>query len=442
MAKHSTMVKISFFGKKLSVDRVNIRSKALAADLVQKRNTIARYLSDFISEEIGLGSKLSAGQAKLFDNEKAAADAVINIDDFVKLTSAIPAASELRTAVGTAFFETKVSGLGGSSDIQFTSTTIARKDEQFGVVQGKLASTNKKEITGAAAVDLLFTEPFNSIRDNLLRNTIQKMENLLIISIAEKERTPVISYKFIPSPLPANSLTNKSIFSANYNVRIRPRLDKGEVVAYRVDISTNNKLKKDIDSRAVDITKQVRSLHSKGISLKLFNYLKKRIRDISGSSARDINEYLALAYAMANDFKVGGNTPFVLETRIQVPGASMSGATLNITGKAKNSRTVNKSKPQKFISSVQWTALVQNQLKQTMRKGGVARQPDLIERSGRFRGSVQVVPNYRANLLKFYYLPLYSHLQAYGYNPEQQIVRSIREVAQQAYARQFNIQRM
>jgi len=442
MAKHSTMVKISFFGKKLSVDRVNIRSKALAADLVQKRNTIARYLSDFISEEIGLGSKLSAGQAKLFDTEKAAADAVINIDDFVKLTSAIPAASELRTAVGTAFFETKVSGLGRSSDIQFTSTTIARKDEQFGVVQGKLASTNKKEITGAAAIDLLFTEPFNSIRDNLLRNTIQKMENLLIISIAEKERTPVISYKFIPSPLPANSLTNKSIFSANYDVRIRPRLDKGEVVAYRVLISTNDKLKKDIDSRAVDITKQVRSLHSKGISLKLFNYLKKRIRDISGSSARDINEYLALAYAMANDFKVGGNTPFVLETRIQVPGASMSGATLNITGKAKNSRTVNKSKPQKFISSVQWTALVQNQLKQTMRKGGVARQPDLIERSGRFRGSVQVVPNYRANLLKFYYLPLYSHLQAYGYNPEQQIVRSIREVAQKVYGRQFNVQRM
>lgn len=99
-------------------------------------------------------------------------------------------------------------------------------------------------------------------------------------------------------------------------------------------------------------------------------------------------------------------------------------------------------KTQGFLSSIQWTALVQNQLKQTMRKSGAARQPNLVERSGRFRDSIRIVPNYRANLLKFYYLPLYSHLQDYGYQPEQQIVRSIREVAQKAYARQFNIQRM
>lgn len=99
-------------------------------------------------------------------------------------------------------------------------------------------------------------------------------------------------------------------------------------------------------------------------------------------------------------------------------------------------------KTQGFLSSIQWTALVQNQLKQTMRKSGAARQPNLVERSGRFRDSIKIVPNYRANLLKFYYLPLYSHLQDYGYQPEQQIVRSIREVAQKAYARQFNIQRM
>jgi hypothetical protein len=99
-------------------------------------------------------------------------------------------------------------------------------------------------------------------------------------------------------------------------------------------------------------------------------------------------------------------------------------------------------KTQGFLSSIQWTALVQNLLKKTMRKSGAARQPNLVERSGRFRESIRVVPNYRANLLKFYYLPLYSHLQDYGYNPEQQVVSSIREVAQKAYARQFNIQRM
>jgi hypothetical protein len=99
-------------------------------------------------------------------------------------------------------------------------------------------------------------------------------------------------------------------------------------------------------------------------------------------------------------------------------------------------------KTQGFLSGVQWTALVQNQLRRTMRKGGIPKQPNLTERSGRFRGSVRVVPNYRNNLISFYYLPFYSHLQDYGYEPEQQIIRSIREVAQKTYARQFNIQRM
>jgi hypothetical protein len=99
-------------------------------------------------------------------------------------------------------------------------------------------------------------------------------------------------------------------------------------------------------------------------------------------------------------------------------------------------------KTQSFLSSIQWTALVQNQLRKSMRKSGKPRQPNLTERSGRFRESVTVVPNYRSNLVSYYYLPLYSHLQNYGYEPEQQIIRSIREVAQKTYARQFNIQRM
>jgi hypothetical protein len=99
-------------------------------------------------------------------------------------------------------------------------------------------------------------------------------------------------------------------------------------------------------------------------------------------------------------------------------------------------------KSQKFLSGVQWTALVQNQLKRSMKRSGPPRAPNLVERSGRFRTSVRIVPNYRQQLIKYYYLPLYSHLQDYGYEPDQQIIRSIREVAQKAYSTKFNIQRM
>ena len=106
---------------------------------------------------------------------------------------------------------------------------------------------------------------------------------------------------------------------------------------------------------------------------------------------------------------------------------------------AKTKKQFDTSKAQQFISSAQWTALVQKRLGDTMSRFGEPSAPNLKERSGRFRGSVQITANYRTNLLQFSYNPLYSSLQAYGYRPDLQVKRSIREVAQQLYAREFNI---
>jgi len=434
-----TTMRVVFDKNKIDVQKVNVRSKTLTADLKVKRNVIARYLSDYVSENMGLGKALSTNQKSLFGGTNAAADAAIDIDKFNKLTGIEVAASRLSAKEGTGFFETKVSGLGESSGIQFTSTTIAKNTPQFAIVQEQLG-LNKKEITGTAAIDLLFTEAFEGIKFNLMRNTVEKMENLLIINIAEKERSPVISYKFVPSPISLESLSNKAIFTKYYNVRIRPRLDNGIAVAYRVDISTTTALKKQIDNKAVDITNKVKSLHQKGMSTKLLNYLKERIKQ-AGYSGKDLSDYLALAYAMANDFKVGGHTPFVLETKIQVPGPSMSSATLNVIDKAKNTRTVNKTTPQKFISSAQWTFLVQKRLGDSMLSFGDPEPPDIKERSGRFRRSVNVTANYRTKTIQYAYNPLYRSLEHYGYHPELQVERSIRQVAQDLYAREFSIVR-
>lgn len=430
-------MRVVFDKNTIDIQKVNVRSKTLTADLKVKRNVIARYLSDYVSENMGLGKALSTNQKSLFGGVNAAADAVINVDKFNQLTGIQLETSKLGAKEGTAFFETKVSGLGESSGIQFTSTTIARNTTQFTLVQEQLG-LNKKEITGTAAIDLLFTEAFAGIKANLMRNTVEKMENLLIINIAEKERSPVISYKFVPSPISLESLANKAMFSKYYSVRIRPRLDNGVAVAYRVDISTTTALKNDIDAKAVDITSRVKTLHQKGMSTKLLNYLKDRIKQ-AGYSSKDLNDYLALAYAMANDFKVGGHTPFVLETKIQVPGPSMSSATLNITGKAKKGTGATKSTPQKFISSAQWTFLVQRRLGDSMLSFGDPEPPDIKERSGRFRRSVNVTANYRTKTIQYTYNPLYRSLEHYGYHPELQVERSIRQVAQDLYAREFSI---
>jgi hypothetical protein len=116
---------------------------------------------------------------------------------------------------------------------------------------------------------------------------------------------------------------------------------------------------------------------------------------------------------------------------------------LNLTSlqKKQNTKQVNTPKPQKFISSAQWTFLVQKRLGDSMLSFGDPEPPDIKERTGRFRSSVAVTANYRAKTLQYTYNPLYRSLEHYGYHPELQVERSIRQVAQDLYAREFSIVR-
>ena len=74
-----------------------------------------------------------------------------------------------------------------------------------------------------------------------------------------------------------------------------------------------------------------------------------------------------------------------------------------------------------------------------MEKFGDPSPPDLKERSGRFRSSVNIIANYRKNVMMYYYNPLYDNLNKYGYDPAEQVGRATREVVQTLYARAFNI---
>jgi hypothetical protein len=106
------------------------------------------------------------------------------------------------------------------------------------------------------------------------------------------------------------------------------------------------------------------------------------------------------------------------------------------TAARRSARTVTK---QQFVSGIQWTVLTQRRLGDTMLKLGNPEPPNLKQRSGRFIQSVRVLPNYRTSTLQFLYNPLYESLEKYGYKPDLQVKTAIREVAQQLYARRFNI---
>jgi hypothetical protein len=114
-------------------------------------------------------------------------------------------------------------------------------------------------------------------------------------------------------------------------------------------------------------------------------------------------------------------------------------ATLDINRAEQQLQQTAQEPKQKFISGVQWTVLTQRRLGETMLRLGEPEPPELKERSGRFRSSVQVFANYRTNTLQYLYNPLYSSLKRYGYRPDLQVETAIREVAQALYAQKFNI---
>ena len=96
---------------------------------------------------------------------------------------------------------------------------------------------------------------------------------------------------------------------------------------------------------------------------------------------------------------------------------------------------------QRFISGVQLTQLVQKRLGRTMERFGNPEAPNLKERSGRFRTSVEIIADYRKNIIAYRYNPLYDQLNKYGYKPSDQVGRATREVVQTLFARAFNIVR-
>jgi hypothetical protein len=128
------------------------------------------------------------------------------------------------------------------------------------------------------------------------------------------------------------------------------------------------------------------------------------------------------------------------EFSIQVPtGGSIP--MLNVVVPPIKKRKTKQSNRQSFLSGIQLSALVRARLEQTMSTAGTAFPPMLKNRTGRYIQSVNVFPNYRKSMITYTLNPVYRSLEKYGYIPDGQTIIAIRQVAQAAFSRQFNIVR-
>ena len=410
-----------------------------------QRSQITRYISDYISEEIGLGRKMSNATKAKYTTPETAPDGQIDTEEFFNLTGIrVSQSSVLKDEAQQATFEAKV-GRGEDADVSFTAIDVGGKTNVSGFkeVRSQLEEVGKKNLTGIEAYN--FLENASNLSDEFRRlkgALTEKMENLLLVKILDADKGKRTELVFVKNPLRGLDLRRPETFTKYISLRLRPRTKKVEgqqdrvITAYRIEARATKALIKTFESKK--ITDKVIKAHSNAYSTGLQKYVFKRLDQyVRESKNRPNNERIralaAYTVALAREFEAGGQTPLTTRTGITVPSLFIrAGEARIITPRKKRER-------QRFISGIQLTQLVQQRLGKTMRKFGDPLKPDLTERSGRFRTSVEIIANYRKNIVAYRYNPIYDNLDKYGYKPSEQVGKATREVVQTLFARAFNI---
>ena len=389
----------------------------------------------------------------------AIADALVDRDEFKKFTgfnlSEVTAMKEGALVTLPPGFETKVYGIGEPSPPEITavSRSLGKKEgdaitEAMGIQTqpGTIKLGKVQGLYGQNAIDMLFTKGFKGVREQLFLNARVKFANLLIVDMVDIEKQGKEIFKFITDPLgnlEKDVFTKAAKLEKYFSIAIKLKEASKATVAdkWRISITPKAQLYTDMKKNVRDITDKVKKAHLETFSQKLLNYLvlqelPEKIKE------KDINGYFELIIGFAKEFERGGMTPFVLRSEIVRQMPTPINTLLNVKTKKRRGK---KAVPQKFISGAQITALVRNRLRKLMPQGprrGPPLSPTIMtNRTGRFRRSIEVIPHYRTNMMKYIYDPLYMSLLDTPYNPDILISSTIREVVQKLFSRQFAVMR-
>jgi hypothetical protein len=163
------------------------------------------------------------------------------------------------------------------------------------------------------------------------------------------------------------------------------------------------------------------------------------VRELSGSLGKEIVKIIAEQTVLTGPQVMSDVRSFLKSLGFEYALNYVKNGELNRTQIIKKSISKQQPTYQSFISAIQWTALVQSRLGTTMERLGNPDAPDIKERTGRFRSSVVVTPDYKRDLIRYTYMPLYTSLERYGYKPNLQVEDAINVVAQQQFSKAFRI---
>tara|TARA_R110000796_G_scaffold41314_3_gene102271 strand:+ start:3254 stop:4567 length:1314 start_codon:yes stop_codon:yes gene_type:complete len=397
------------------------RKDALSLDIKRAYNNTGKYIEQLIAKSIGATLvNSSPGHGVIFDNITFKEDGTSEVSETKAVTTDVNSAGTITQARNV-----KVAGGKGlrltSGDTRMLATSI-RSDASLtslteqgvsGVVNSEEIKINSGFITklknakgnqrqlkallggkGKAAVAL--RKNF-SLKSSDIRINVTIGNKVVVRSIgwdwAAIKRNPKASIIIKEDPGNPNTVYFNIQFS---EALIRTALNSAVAKKTEVDLQVSKKLAKALSAEFA------------AYSPDLSSFLEKQ------------NISLAYTYDQAS----------VLVSKGKITDKSVDEPEKPQDGK------------QNFISGAQWTALVQARLGTTMARFGKAERPYLKERTGRFRKSVIVQPNYRARMISYTYNPLYTSLEKYGYTPNTQVAKAIREVAISLYSSKFNIRKV
>ena len=439
-------------GKRLTVQafakKLNKGAKKGLRGSQSARSVALTFMSDFISKQGGFKPATKAGE---FGKASARPDIQGSVALFKKLLGVDVAPSKIRGGA-QAFIELK-QRTSSRSKTTVTQRQIKRDSVEemqlmkgFGITGREKTGRDGKEgdtFAGVRINQLSKDQPkmhevvvgVPGLKKSLVDQMVEKFENYTVIDYLDRAKSGKPRVKILPN---AAQVLN---FESNFEQAAFLEAEQSRNTAGEVNIVISAKLNPaymaKFENKVIDITERFHANLGANFSTRFLKYAAARF---DKGSKLGTDDFLEAIISLAKEFEEGANTPLIHQILITAQTMGVSK-----TGLALSKEAARPKKQQKFISGAQFTALVQKRMGQLMPRGprrGPPLSPNVLtERTGEFRRSTIVAPNYRTNMIRYFYDPLYGVHRDTDRNPDELIEGSIRDVVTSLFNREFKVVR-
>lgn len=296
------------------------------------------------------------------------------------------------------------------------------QDEIFKVVGG---SRGKSVIRNA--YDKVMNDPkkFKQFMEgpfgNIITNKVTNLTAQINVKDSKSDNTLTFFQTFIGLKFTSKDIVRKKGSTGSYSFFLSSAFEK------KLLDETRRKLEQNAIGVIEEDINKVFNISGKTT---LNNILKRpgSLKEIIDSLTFDLNVKVPSGGSIALNFGITGTKLF---DDINAKTARALSNNLVISSKVRKGR---------FASAAQLTSLLQIEVLSRMRKSGRPKPPTLTNRSGRFVENLEIAQvNYKNSIINYYSMPLYYSLEEYGYDVENLIEGSIRDITQKLYSRQFNL---